>query len=389
MNAMRYWLKTAGLHSVGEFLMKRAIKPAELTRRLGWPSTLLMDPELWMERDQCLLLISEMARVTGDSYAGLHIGEQIELSRYGAWGRDVLACASLADALTRASKNVSLVATGTCLKVSQRGKEVRLAVRFAGRVGADPSHHDQAHLAILRKFVDLAAEPVPVAIHAPERMLGADGGLELQRILRAEALQRGPEPALTFPREALELPLWPAANARAATISSCRRLPAETGQALVRCLNDADRGSLNMPAAAASLSMGVRTLQRHLSRWGVCFETIADEYRCEQALQLLTSSALPITDIAYDLGYSDCAHFTRAVRRWTNCTPSEIRKKGPGGIGSNGAWDLPTRAAERGALRREQRSALLLGNPGAGRIARRTATKLVTRTARRGVSAQR
>jgi AraC-like DNA-binding protein len=41
---------------------------------------------------------------------------------------------------------------------------------------------------------------------------------------------------------------------------------------------------------------------------------------------LLQQRNVPIADIAYQLGYSDPAHFTRAFRRWTNEAPNRWRR---------------------------------------------------------------
>ncbi|MGK7754318.1 MULTISPECIES: helix-turn-helix domain-containing protein [unclassified Roseovarius] len=37
-----------------------------------------------------------------------------------------------------------------------------------------------------------------------------------------------------------------------------------------------------------------------------------------------------VTDIAQRLGYSDAAHFSRAFRRWTGTTPSDVRARAAG-----------------------------------------------------------
>jgi AraC-like DNA-binding protein len=72
---------------------------------------------------------------------------------------------------------------------------------------------------------------------------------------------------------------------------------------------------------AATLCMSSRTLQRHLTLWGLSFDEILDEYRKRRALAYLREGRYSITDIGFRLGYSDAAHFTRAFRRWTGGTP--------------------------------------------------------------------
>jgi AraC-like DNA-binding protein len=73
------------------------------------------------------------------------------------------------------------------------------------------------------------------------------------------------------------------------------------------------------------LNMSARTLQRRLSDWGVTFEELVDDYRRERALVLLKRADHSILEIAYALGYSDPAHFTRAFRRWTGASPKNWR----------------------------------------------------------------
>jgi AraC-like DNA-binding protein len=48
----------------------------------------------------------------------------------------------------------------------------------------------------------------------------------------------------------------------------------------------------------------------------------------ENAQDLLSRTAEPVTDIALKLGYADMAHFTRAFKRWTGMAPSAYRRLG-------------------------------------------------------------
>lgn len=48
-------------------------------------------------------------------------------------------------------------------------------------------------------------------------------------------------------------------------------------------------------------------------------------YRVEQAAMLLTSSALPITEIALECGFNDCSYFIRVFKRLKGMTPKQYQ----------------------------------------------------------------
>lgn len=81
--------------------------------------------------------------------------------------------------------------------------------------------------------------------------------------------------------------------------------------------------------------MSPRTLQRRLDDWGVSFEEMLDDYRRNQAILLLRRQELTALEIAYSLGYSDPAHFSRAFRRWTGMSPHRYRRSSENGILAN------------------------------------------------------
>lgn len=77
---------------------------------------------------------------------------------------------------------------------------------------------------------------------------------------------------------------------------------------------------------ANHLSMTSRTLNRRLNQIGMNYRELVDKYRYERAQHLLEKNLKTITDIAYELGYSDISSFTRAFKRWSKgITPSELR----------------------------------------------------------------
>lgn len=111
------------------------------------------------------------------------------------------------------------------------------------------------------------------------------------------------------------------------------RALAETGPAsdflgsieqLVRVFLSDKRLGIEHLATLAGLSP--RTLQRRLAEVGLDYSELVDRVRFKTAIALLDERGMKLIDIAYELGYSDAANFTRAFKRWTGVTPSQFRQ---------------------------------------------------------------
>lgn len=86
------------------------------------------------------------------------------------------------------------------------------------------------------------------------------------------------------------------------------------------------RPTLDQIAAAVGTSS--RSLKRQLQAEGSSFSGILERTRAEISLQKLSSANPPtLKDLATELGYSDQATLTRAVRRWTGQTPSGLKAR--------------------------------------------------------------
>jgi AraC-like DNA-binding protein len=72
-----------------------------------------------------------------------------------------------------------------------------------------------------------------------------------------------------------------------------------------------------------------RTMQRLLSVEGTSFVELLDEVRRDLALSRLTRSAVPVAEIAGDVGYKTPSSLSRAVRRWTESNPRRLRRERP------------------------------------------------------------
>jgi AraC-like DNA-binding protein len=84
---------------------------------------------------------------------------------------------------------------------------------------------------------------------------------------------------------------------------------------------------LSIEVIADIVGLSTRSLQRLMKKHDLSYHDLLNEARQHYALEKLNIPSIKIADIAYQLGYKDAAHFTRAFKRWTGKSPSQYRQK--------------------------------------------------------------
>ena len=72
---------------------------------------------------------------------------------------------------------------------------------------------------------------------------------------------------------------------------------------------------------ASELLMSSRTLNRRLAAVQMNYRAVIEKYKLEKALLLMEAPDINMTEIAFQLGFSDLSAFSRAFKRWTGCSP--------------------------------------------------------------------
>jgi AraC-like DNA-binding protein len=85
--------------------------------------------------------------------------------------------------------------------------------------------------------------------------------------------------------------------------------------------------SLSIDLAAEIVGVSPRTLQRYLMKQGSTYTILIDEICFKLSREMMLDKNLSITEIAFELGYSDVAHFSRAFRRITGLSPRSYRRQ--------------------------------------------------------------
>lgn len=84
-------------------------------------------------------------------------------------------------------------------------------------------------------------------------------------------------------------------------------------------------GRPDASVVAHELGLSVRTLQRRIVDEGTTFRGILSEVRKELAREYLSRPGIPLTEVAFLLGFEDTSSFYRAFRAWQKATPERWR----------------------------------------------------------------
>lgn len=307
------------LFHIAPYLRSRGVSPTEIFRRADISPAALLDANGWVPRELCFKLGDALFAATGEVFPGAAIGRRFKLADLGTWGLAVSGAPTLRQACQAAVSGIGLIHRGTDLRLRTNGRYVVLDFAYAGRSSFEPQQHILGSLAVLRSAALLAG--VPEAVGARFSKAYGRSSEQLEETF-GPSLEFGCErDGIKIDRAILDFPM-PPANGASNYID-----PVETPAnltALVKAMLPYD--VVTIDRVATLLRMSTRTLQRRLRDWGFSFEEIMDDVRRLEAMRRIAARE-PAAEVAFMLGYSDQAHFTRAFRRWTGLAPRQYARE--------------------------------------------------------------
>lgn len=313
-------IKLSTLQQIAPYLTMRGVSPLEFFRRFGISPHVFQNLDAWVPRATCFHIANEMAAIAQDPFGGATVGHLIEVRSLGAWGELILGSTNLAQACAVASIHTDLLHQGSDVKIVTEGRTTKLIHHFTGQHGADPKQVILGSLAVLRKVPLMSGEPCAIRVHIKNPRERGDEALE--EYLGPNLEMNAPYNMIEFDRELLDTSLQPVRD-DAWKVTEALKSTVDAAGVLVERISDQDQSKLT--AISRNIGLSSRTLQRRLKYCGIDFEDLRDETRRSQALELIASGKYTATEIAYMVGYSDQAHFTRAFKRWTGSPPSRYR----------------------------------------------------------------
>ena len=312
-------------------LDRAGLPTAQLLHEVGLRRERLAGPDARVPFAAHVALLEAAARALGEPCFGVRLGSAVELAETGLVGYRALSSRDLREALRNLCRYLALQTEGASAELREEAGEARLlfaAVDPAGAASRQLADFAAArivrHLAELtgRRVrpvrVELRHEPacpdlarrlgLPVAVHQPHNAVVLDAGALATPVVEADPRLLG-----ILRRYGDEL---------------LARRPPEAdlvARAERRILEDLHAGAPGVPALARDLGVSPRTLRRRLAEQDLTPARLVERLRRGLAERYLAEGTFSLGRIAYLLGYSDPAAFTRAFRRWTGRTPSEWR----------------------------------------------------------------
>ena len=243
--------------------------------------------------------------------------------------------ATLGDAMARAER-YSTITNGGIRLSCQAGSDFRIRYCYIG-VSRHTDRHQlefwaTALVRICRTLTDTDLRPVRVSLAHPRS--GASG--QIGAFFGCEVTFSSEHDEITFARGTSQLRLAEAerylnelliqyceeALARRANPASQTRASVENAIALLLPHGRARAGEV-----ARALGMSERTLARRLAAENLTFFGIQEDMRQDLARHYLADASLPVSRIAWLLGFQEVSAFTHAFKRWTGQTPTQMRSR--------------------------------------------------------------
>ncbi len=276
-------------------------------------------------------LVSNAQVLTGDAALGLKLGLRLNLSAHAVVGQAFMTCQDLGQGMDLLLRYYHLLASGLHLELEEVGDQCVLTVVTNPIDHVVEFGYELLYGALINTVRGMLNSPdmaVRMEFPYPEPAHSA----VYYQVLGADVHFNFPRGRILFHRDLLNTVL-PSSNPvlRQLYEAECARLLADLEgedsvvEQTLRLLRKLEGQYPQMPQIANMLNLSPRTYRRRLDEEGRAFQTLLDQVRSEHATRYLQNTRLPLSTIAYMIGFSDASNFRRAYIKWTGKSPRSVR----------------------------------------------------------------
>jgi AraC-like DNA-binding protein len=268
-----------------------------------------------------------------DDCLGFHLGQNFDLRQVGLLYYVLASSHMVGDALQRGARYSTIANEGISLTVSE-GADVGIVFDYVGVARSSDRHQIEFFMAALVRICrQLAGRRFPASRVSVAHPRSGDTS-EFSALFGSDVTFGAAVDEVVFPLSIRQMPVVSAdpylnellikyceeALAGRAARRSSFGLNVENAIALLL-----PHGKARASEVARKLGVSQRTLARRLASEGLTFAGVLQGLRRDLATRHLRDDGLPISNIAWLLGYQDVSAFTHAFKRWNGRTPRAAR----------------------------------------------------------------
>jgi AraC-like DNA-binding protein len=269
--------------------------------------------------------------LTGEEALGMQLGMRLNLGAHAVLGQAFMTCHNLGEAIELFLKYHHLLSSRLELGFENDGRQCTLATLEQPQELPLNFAQELLFAAMLNTLRGLLNEPelqLRVELPYPEPGHGA----LYRQVFGPDVQFEARQGRIVFPASLMQSPL-PSSNPalRALYEQECARLLADLqeedsiAQQTLRLLRKLEGQYPQMPTIARMLNLSPRTYRRRLQSEEQSFQDLLDQVRAEHATHYLRNTRLPLSSIAYMVGFNDASNFRRAYHKWTGRSPRQTR----------------------------------------------------------------
>ena len=310
------------------------LAPEPLLRASNLTVQQMEDPRIRLRvRDQ-IKFLNLVADVVNDEFLGFHLAQLPDLRQVGLYYYVVASSGTLIEALQRGTRYTAIVNEGISQKCVD-GRDVRIVLDYVG-VSRHLDRHQiefwmTALVRVCRQLTGLRLVPAHVGFtHIRERRCPEFAEYFGDDIEFGAAVDE-----VVYPKKVRNLPVVTAdPYLNNMLVKYCEEaLACGRSQGSFRSSVEntivplLPHGKVRAGEIARRLGVSQRTFARRLAQEGLTFTGLLESLRFDLANRYLAEEGLPISELAWLLGYQEVGAFSHAFKRWTGKTPREARSR--------------------------------------------------------------
>jgi AraC-like DNA-binding protein len=322
-----------------KLLREQGLDPGPFLSRAGISKEVVETSSARIPAPRQIKFLNLVAANVGDELLGMHLAMRFEPREAGLIYFVLASSETLREALRRIDRYTCIVNEGVRLTSVSTSGGIGVQCSYTGLSRYSDRHQIEFILTILIRIVSqitgLRVRPMRMSVSHPafarKKEASAIAGCEIRYAAAVDEVifekSIADQKLIQSDPYLGNLLVGYCEEALASKTRAVDDLKTRVENAIVPLL---PHGKARSSEVARVMGTSERSLSRQLASQDLSFSRILAALRLYLAQYYLKFSDLPVTEIAWLLGFKEPTAFTHAVKRWTGYSPAALRKHGAG-----------------------------------------------------------